>query len=248
VLWSYRHDFPGIRYRWQLELPGYSAVKDLADRNVAAAILSLARGDKASALLRAREDIAGGLQFLRDPLLHYQGLLIVEDGREALAQIGRVTSDPGLIQEAGRLRAGLRTAREQERRIRDLLPVLMADPVAPVGLRVVSDTTLSPYLRWRLIEAIVWGHCLNTREVLFGIDQSRRDALVQAASLAKDIPRTNEWVALNQRTMDQWIASPSEMFSALNFVNPPITQPLGWFGMRGARDRFSACIWVHYLL
>ncbi|MBI4499850.1 MAG: protein kinase [Gemmatimonadetes bacterium] len=192
VLWQYRSGFPGISNPWVLpraqnhpSSANYLAgAQGLATRNQAAAAQALARGDKATALLRLRENLAAGRYFLRTPLVGQSlvGIEIIESASPDIDHIGRLTDDANLIVEASDLASTARELRDRMANSWRRDRFLMSDPVSPTGLRFVGDTTLAPAERWQLIAAIIAGACDNPREAFFGVDPSARRRTRQRGS------------------------------------------------------------------
>lgn len=245
-LWFYREGFPGVSSPFSLRMIPYLSTLDVASRNVFTSILAMDLGDKATALVRVRENVAFGSRLISsgEPVTAWRGVVVVATGSRALEEIGRITADTVLMEEANRLDEALERLRQELRRSMALSTIpqlLMADPANPVGLRYVADSTLAPFVRWRLISAITLGFCSNGREVLFGPDPRRREALATASVKAADIPRTDEWVELNRRELDQWIESPSEAL-AVYWMMPSFAATLfAAVGLGGVSSRLVFC-------
>jgi hypothetical protein len=236
---------------WHLPAVPHARLFRLAYRNAAAGGLFLAQGDWSRALLRARENVAVGQQLLRDPLLYRVGLKVVGDAREAIAAIGRASGNHPLSAEAERLGAALSQARDDDRRSTWDFLVLMADPNGLPGLHLLPDTTLAPYARWKLINAIVLGFCLDSREILFGIDPRRADGLAKAGQATTDLPGARALTELNRRALGQLSAGSflgSSAASRFGQNTPGPVKLLGWLGLGGIRDRASVCTYSPFLL
>jgi protein kinase-like protein len=236
---------------WRLPSVPHARLFRLAYRNAAAGGLFLARGDWSTALLRARENVAVGQQLLRDPLLYRVGLNVLGDARQAIAAIGRVSGNRPLSAEAERLAAVLSKARDDDRHSTWDFLLLMADPNALPGLRLLSDTTLAPYARWKLINAIVLGYCLDSREILFGVDPRRRDGLAKATQAVTDLPGAGALAELNRRVLGQLSAGStlaSSVASRFGQGTPGPVKMLGWFGLGGIRDRATVCSYSPFLV
>jgi hypothetical protein len=252
ALWPYRSGFRGVANPWVLPrartdsgVASYLAgARETAAQNRDAALLALARGDKATALLRLRENVAVGRQLMGTPLVGHSlaGLDIVASASRAMAAVGRRTRDAAVIVQAQRLtEAVTQLAQEMTdswRRHR----LLMADPVSPIGLRFVGDTTLPPAVRWQLIAGIVGGACNSVREESFGVDPRRGDVLTRAGELAADIPRTDEWVALNRRTLERLLGDPVAAALETRGKRALGWRPAyAWLGLLGPRARGGYC-------
>lgn len=240
-------DMPGRLYQFQ----GYD---DAALLNVSAGILALRQRDSAAAMLRAREIIAIARHMMRSPLLfdHLRGLNMSGSGTFLIQLTGRVMRDPALVAEAERLRVLRARARA------DFTPwwtggaqLLMADPVGPVLLRFLSDTTLLPAARAAAAAGVVSGFCLSAREILFGVDPRRREALDGVGTALQNTPRMGDIILAERRELDDWIASPStasaryaDMFASVNmWYGPPIrlVAPLLGVGRLGVTKRIAFC-------
>jgi hypothetical protein len=245
-LWSLARPFLWSAESRALPLFDYSTVTDAAYRNLAAAALALERGANDAAVRRARETIAVGRHLLRDPLPHNSliGLSVVEAGRAALAEIGRVSENPRLMEETTTLAMALRRYRgEYSMFSRAVREVVMVDPRALNGLPYIRDTTLAPAVRWRLVQATVEGYCGNGREVLFGIHPARRRAVAIAGELAGDLPGTESWVVFNRRLLETLMQAPEEALRSRPIDRPFYVEMLGWLGLADVRDRLQYCRW-----
>ncbi|MFI5399274.1 MAG: protein kinase [Candidatus Binatia bacterium] len=253
-LWYFRAGLPGAQS--SRELPELIFIDDrlvaLAARNSAAAVLALSKGDKGGALLRARENLAASWQFDKDPIIGFGwwddavGRAIVD-----LAAIGRVTGDQAVTTEAASLQATYDGARLS--RVRPWFSALLfADPsstqVHRDAIQLFDDTTLAPRVRFYLATRVLWGFCANAREILFGVDPARRDLLAQAGRGLADIARSADWIDVNKRELDRWIAEPAAAFEAQQFAlhqngaGLGVGEALSWIGLRGVEARLKGCL------
>jgi hypothetical protein len=119
---------------------------------------------------------------------------------------------------------------------------LAADPAGNGLLSYLRDSTLAPFTRTVGAEALVTGFCLNTREVLFGVDPGRRIALSKADSALSDLPRASELVRLMRNDLDLLITDPSAAVEAGGGVRlPRRLRPFRWIGLGGVLDRLAFC-------
>ncbi|MFN2399473.1 MAG: serine/threonine-protein kinase [Gemmatimonadaceae bacterium] len=243
-LWGYRAGLPGVANPLAIPARALSiGAQELAARNRAAAVLALGRGDRSTAILRARENMAASRQLMRSPVLIDLATAVTIANRNAqlIAQIGRVTGDAALIEEGDRLRETLRRFRGETYLSFSAFLALMADPEKPVGLRYVSDTTLAVAVRLGMVNAILTGYCMNVREVLFGIDERRGDAIARANTLVADIPRGKDLIELNRRWLDKLIAQPAVALESYTAGTPAVFKPLAWLGMSQLQARLVFC-------
>jgi hypothetical protein len=247
-LWMYQPGFPGVTDPYALAVPGFAAVKGLAWRNAASGVLALTRGDTATAVLRARENIAVGMHFVREPMLieHLIGRVLVREGAVMLAEIGRVAGDSALVREG----AGLDTAAKYH-----ALPVQMSmlgwgamagDAERPAALRFMSDTTLPPSVRAYVAETVPMGACQNTREVLFGFDARRVDATArETARVAAEAPGVARMAELSLRGARAWVEDAAGATAALRRANrsrrPNAIRALERMGLDGVAGRLTIC-------
>lgn len=238
--WGYRRDFPGVASPLALPHRASLGFRELADRNTAAAVLAIAEGDVAHALERARENASAGGQLMRSPsLLDLAiGVTIVSSAAHLLAEIARVSGDHNLADETAQLRDVLRRVRSEAYLGWSGVLPLTADPASPIGLRFLGDRSLLIAQRADMSIALVTGYCLNAREILFGLDPRRRQALDSAATLMSDLPRADELLRLNRRWLDRLISDPA---AALSADAPGGLRFLGWMGLGGLRARLAFC-------
>jgi hypothetical protein len=141
----------------------------------------------------------------------------------------------GPLREVARLDSALRVSRRPP-------AALFADPSSIGDLRVISDTSWPPIVRWDRVTNVVTGFCLNSREILFGVDPRRLELLGAAAERTTDIPRSGDWIELNRRWLQQWIGAPSAALAATGVRVDGLMTVLGWFRLGGLRDRLTACL------
>ena len=239
---TYAEDFAGVADpRSDLPLLPHSAALRLASKNESSALLAMAHGRRSVAVLRARENIAVGHKLLGDPVNGWLAHDIIDVGVRIIGEVGLITGNRNLLLEADRIRDANTPVAGFSSQSLISGPALMGNPVDPIGLRVVADSTRLPYLRWWLIAGIVPGFCGNSREILFGIDPRRAELLARAGDLAGDIPRTDEWVRLNKRWLDMWISSSGEPSLPATADPPASLIPLRLIGFAGLANRISYC-------
>jgi hypothetical protein len=127
------------------------------------------------------------------------GEALLQLGTRLLREIAVATGDRALYREAERLDR-LRQARGDLEAVlepRDLARLLVT-PVDSLAGALVADRQLAPAERWGVIWAVAAGACRNGRELRMGASPARYAALAEATRLAADIPRTGEWVAVQQ--------------------------------------------------
>jgi hypothetical protein len=210
----------------------------LAHKNESAALLAMAANDPATALRRARENIAVGLKLLRDPLNGWIARDVIEVGRRIIGEVGLLTANRNLLMETAGLEDALGPAGTRGWQSVTFSSALMAEPVNPPGLDVIADRDRFAFERWWAIGGIVPGFCGNPREIFFGVDSRRGDALARAADMADDIPRTAEWVAVNERWLRNWIENANDLGNA---PLPRYLIPLRWFGLEALAQRIAFC-------
>ena len=142
-----------------------------------------------------------------------------------------------------RRRPGRERAPDLGRRVSRQPPAALFADASSIGdLEVIADTSWPPIVRWDRVTNVVTGFCLNSREILFGVDPRRLELLSAAAARTTDIPRSAEWAALNRRWLQQWIGTPSAALAATGVCVEGLMSALGWFRLGGLRDRLTACL------
>jgi len=232
---------PGVKNFWNI--PSTPMVRtnpsnlDFARRNAVVGEYALAKGDVASAIRRARENISAGRHLMHS--MNYQddsrGLAIIGVGEAQLGVIARATRDATLREEVTRLRSA-RTRWRLSPVIPSGLLAMVADPESREAIKYLKQLD-SPTHMARLFPMATLGFCGNAREILFGISPEREE-LVHAVALALGDPRTSELEALYTRGMRDINAGKADQLTTPSVM----LAPLGWFGMRGVRDRISICI------
>lgn len=174
----------------------------LARRNLAAGALAAANGHADQALLRVRENLAVAALMNQLPSPAFGPAAtdaILPPTLEAMRALAAQRRDPALRHEADAIQDMLQVVQRRRESFANL--ALMLDPVSPPGLAFVGNPRISPVERWQLISAVVNATCFSPREMLFGVRRERSALLDTAVSLAVDIPRTAEWVALQHRRL-----------------------------------------------
>jgi len=209
----------------------------------------LAREDPRAALVQARLAIATGRAMLHEVQTAARAGLMVWIGAQGLIRIGDSTGDPELAAEGVRLRSAMDRARlPRSAHWPAATGALMADATSAALLPFLRDSTLSPLTRAAAAQAIVYGFCLNAREVLFGVDSRRRARLAEAEAALSDVMGAGQFLRDLRGDLDTLIANPSaagrRFLPGFPQRAPPIApqlQPLGWIGLGGLRDRLAYC-------
>lgn len=192
-------DRPG-RFR-ESDLRRLSFVRDLTLRNEAAAVLEMWEGDVSAAHLHIQENVAVAQKLLSEPfdVTTWSVISILEASESSLRAMTRLSGDSSFSRDADVV-AELRHLVNTSYRSMwgTVAEMVMANPIEPVGLVVVADTTVPPFQRWGLVRGIAnrYGFCFNAREIVFGISQERQDLLARATQLTADIKRSDELGAL----------------------------------------------------
>jgi hypothetical protein len=174
--------------------------------------------------------------------------VLLTQGADLTRAVGTVRKQPLLVAEADRLvRVADETRRPLRLRYRNKALALFADPSDRSGVRFVGNVTLPPSARVSLVGSAIVGHCLNAREMLFGID-ARRAMLLDSASVAlADLPRAAELVDADSRWLRRWLADQSgvareNVRGVQQTSRPsPLLRSLGWIGLGAVRDRMLFC-------
>jgi tRNA A-37 threonylcarbamoyl transferase component Bud32 len=165
-LWYLRTGMPGVSGFEQLEqrlAPGLATIAELANRNLAAAVLLFQAGEREAAQRKARENLAVGWQLMSASAGGgwTTGGQLVHDGAAAFIGMARALGDSGLAREGAELRqlSDSLGVIEDGRLSLDPTPSIL--PEIPVALRVL----------W--LRQLARGFCSNTWEILLGVDPNR---------------------------------------------------------------------------
>lgn len=209
--------------------------------NEIAGLAAFAAGDRARALLRARENVAVGRWLLVDPLNGHLAPAVLDNGRAMLFDLGVLTADRALLIGVAELGAVLPHPTGPLADPHPAAALLMTAPRAPAGLALAADTALAPDVRWAFLEGTIAGYCGSGREVLFGVDARRRQILGEAAAAAADISRTDDWAAQLESRLDAWIEAPGGPAISQLARRRGVLRVAGWLGLRGFANRTAYC-------
>jgi hypothetical protein len=250
ALWAYRPGLPAVES--SLALPALSAatIRSVGYANGVAGLLALRRGDTSTALLRARENASVARQLLRQFVEAdaANAAVLLNQSADVIHAVAESRRLPTLAAEGDRLaRAADEVRRPMRQRYRIKALALFADPADFSGIRFIGNVSLGPVARVSLVSSMVVGHCLNAREMLFGID-GRRSALLDSAETAlANVPQAGSLVEADRRWMRRWLADQRGVAAAniagLTPASPPslLLRSLGWIGLGSVRDRMLYC-------
>jgi hypothetical protein len=164
----FRLPFPDSVTVYQIPIPRYTGVRDLARVNTLRAALSLARGDRAGAERILRETISFGLKLTNGSWLIEEliGAVVVRYGREDLQQFYALTGRP----EAAAIKAQYDSAAAA---VADR-PATADAPLDEGALRraligILKDSTALRGVRVEALNLLGMAPCTNVRELLFGL-------------------------------------------------------------------------------
>ena len=237
LMWQYRVGMPGVKSFWNIPVMRTGNNLDLARRNAIVGEYALAKGDVATATLRARENVAAGRHLMHSTNVQddSRGLQIMGVGEAQLGVIARTTRDAALREEVTRLHSA-RTRWRASPVIPTGLLAMVADPESREAIKYLKQLD-SPTHMAGLFRLATVGFCGNAREILFGISPER-ESLVHAVTLAFGDPRASEFEALATRSLRDINAGTADQLT----MPPSMLAPMGWLGMRGVRDRIGICL------
>jgi hypothetical protein len=249
-LWAYQPGIPYVESPFAIPVFRLATIRRVGYANAAAGLVALGRGDTATALLRARENVAVARQLTRqlDEMDASAAALLVLQGSQIMRAVAEANGQPVLAAEAEHLE---RAADELRRPIRLRYTAkalgLFADPSSPAGARLFGDSTIAPSTRVALLFPAIFGHCLNAREMLFGVAAERMALLDSASVRLRDVPRAGEVVATGRQWLARWL-SDQRGVAAENVQtivraqgSSRLIKSLGWIGLGGVRDRMLVC-------
>ena len=213
ALWGYAPQF-GDTIRWHaIPIRRLQPVKRWWTANEHAADSALMRGDVGTALVRARENIAGARHLMNQPLAidALVGRVMLVDGAKLLARIALQADDIALHTAAERLLQQSRAFEPVPRGSLARLARAAADPSSPELLAMAGDTAQLRSRRVLTLERLTAGACFNTREMLFGAARARHETLDRAIAAMHDIPRLQELRTALHRELDQFSSGPSRL-------------------------------------
>ena len=197
-LWFLKPGLPGVdSYRgFFLVIDPLRSLMGLTLRNEAAAVLEMWEGDVSAAHLHIQENVAVAQKLLGEPLWGTAVFVIriLERSDSSLREMTRLSGDSSFAMDADVVAELRHLVNTSVRSTWTVAGKVMANPIEPVGLVVVADTTVPPFQRWGLVRGIAnrYGFCFNAREIVFGISQERQDLLARATQLTADIKRSDE--------------------------------------------------------
>jgi hypothetical protein len=250
MLWPYRDGLPGAQSSLGLPALSAAAIRSVGYANGATGLVALRRGDTATALLRARENVSVARHLLRQLVESGEGsaAVLIVQASDLIHAVAAFAHQPLLAGEADRLaRAADEIRRPMRQHYRARALALFADPADPAAVRFMKSTALSPTARASLQASAILGHCLNAREVLFGIDPRRAALLDSVNDALSDIPRAADLVDADRRWVRWWLADQRRAAAQnLATVAEPtrpslLIRSLGWIGLGAVRDRMLFC-------
>lgn len=174
-----------------------NVVGRLAMRNIASAAVALDRGDRTTAVLRAREVISVGRVLAQDPLPGAAriGNGLLRTGARALGEIATITGNAPMARES----IALRETVDGQVPFRGLfslftLAAAAASPLDSTFAMMAGDMHLFPAERWALAAATARGACVDQAEMRSGVSPLRFGMLALAESRLGDIARSGEWI------------------------------------------------------
>jgi hypothetical protein len=222
-----------------------SALRFIGQNDTLAA-RALAEGDVAGAVQRERENIEVGRALLGTTQHAWTGRRIIGHAATRFMDIGRTSADPMLLAEGERLRSVIDGIFANQPRWFAGSLALMADPGGAGLLPYLRDTSLAPFRRAGFAQAVVYGYCMNAREVLLGVEPERRATFAQAVSALADVPQAAKdmqfWSALLDALLDNDV---SAIVAARTPGAPGRSRNSGsllkLLGLRGLQQRHAFC-------
>ena len=202
--------------------PRLQVVKRLWKYNEAAADSALAHGDVQTALLRARENIAGARHLLWQPtpIAALVGRVMMADGAKLLARVALQADQPSLHTAAQRLETMVRSSNIMLSSSQLAIQRMSSEPNSGRLTEQAGDRTLHPATRFMAVELMVGSTCANTREVLLGPSPARFVAVEALVDSMHDIPRMRELKPLLRQTLSRFARVDEESLRAFGMREP----------------------------
>jgi hypothetical protein len=221
-LWGLRSSLSPIPDSHGLPAIEVSRLKRLWKQNEEDADTALMRGDAATALTRARENlsVARHLAWQPIPLEAMVGRVMISDAAKLLDRAALQADQPSLHTAAQRLRQSAQSYLPIPAGAWGATPLRHSAPDDATLLNISRDRSLHPATRVIAMQLLVANTCLSTRDVLFGPSSARRDALDRMIDVTRDVPRVAELQVLWHRTLDRLTDDPASMLRSAR-VRPP---------------------------
>ena len=220
--WGLRAELPVTQDIQAMPVPRLQVVKRLWKYNEAEADSALVRGDVQTALLRARENIAGARHLLWQPtpIAALVGRIMMADGAKLLARAALQAEQPSLHTAAQRLETMVRSSNILLSSAQLASQRLSREPDGGRLAAQAGDRTLHPATRFMAVELMVGSTCANTREVLMGPSPARFVAVEALVDSMHDIPRMRELTPLLRHTLSRFASVDEERVRALGIREP----------------------------
>lgn len=242
-LWGYRQGLPGAAEHRGVPARPFALIRTLFDVNTEAGLLAFREGRYDIAMERARENMAGARHLIEQPveLDAMLGRIELGVGIRLLSMSARASGDSVTLRRATVLDSAIRkyyfgpaqlTAEE-------------ADPRSKAAEAVIADQSMLPSHRMAAFDAIIRGGCRNTREVVFGFDERRRDAIERALASVSDIHRGPELAQQSLQYFDR-MTNPDqparEPVKGSVLDRNEILKLFSWIVPPGVRARATLCL------
>jgi hypothetical protein len=109
-------------------------------------------------------------------------------------------------------------------------------------MQMMLDGRFHGYERWTAMAAMASSWCLNSREILFGINPSRVAFLDRADLLAGARRR---WIAVQKQRLAGWMGDPRAQLRIEvpeRAIRPSVVDVIGWVGLDALHARMQFCL------
>jgi hypothetical protein len=193
--------FPEEMPKWALPITRFTPLKYSGAMHLALAAQELSEGRPANAERAVREVISLGFVLIDDaPLLidNLIGVILVRSGGEGLLTLYRAT---GRSAEADRLEEVLAAVVATAERV-SAVPSGTAGGMLRVIPAMVTDTTLTPGLRWELYGMVTaFAGCLNLHTLVFGAGEEYETWRTEARAALVRLPSEEQLFELFGRSV-----------------------------------------------
>ncbi len=240
--WGYRVGFDGVHTFNDLPIRSMQVLKRFVIANETSADSALQRGDVATAMIRARENIGAARQLVDQPSTMdvLVGRVLLQRGARLLARVANASHDSLAHTAALRLDT---VAQIVLRRFEFQRAIALGVDASDQRLRALAaDRTLHPALRLNALDGEVRGACLRSDEMLSGPSDARRATLETLLIAVADIPRASELAPLYRQSLEQF-ATPAHV----DFVDSDLrgldkfVSNFRWIIPKIIRDRVRWC-------
>jgi hypothetical protein len=238
--WVTNDEGPFVRGFW------WRNVQRVEFRVQAVGLKALIGGDYGAAIETARDLLAFGDRIDSDPNLRMAGFTFRNAGIDLLEFVSAVHVESGLASEVAELRTALSASMRERGQFYGTVAALGAALPPTALMRLLADSTVPLSVRIGAFRGLRSGFCFSPREVLFGVDSARVDAIREARGVLRDIPSVADEATGLERDLRELWEGPFGVAAGAGLGMPEMARfPLMPSRIRNAAARSSICNIFH---